>query len=317
MRPFARGGGLLLMLGCALATAGCTMRGVEHRFIFFPSRELIGSPRDLGLEYTSVHVTTSDGVRLHGWWIPAARERAVVLFFHGNAGNISDRLESIRIFHELGLSVFIFDYRGYGQSQGAPSEQGTYDDAETAWRYLLEQRRVERDRIVMFGRSLGAAVAVESATRHAPKALIVESSFTSIRAMARTAVPWAPIGPFLTTRYDTLSKIPRVGCPLLVVHSRDDEVIPYAQGRALYDAARDPKQFLDLRYGHNEGFLLSAEAYVAGLDAFLTRFVAPRPPSKGKKAGQERPLKPEPAKPEPSPFSREAEPARPDEEFMD
>jgi len=279
---------------------------------------LIGSPRDLALEYTSVHLTTDDGVRLHGWWVPSDPERAVVLFFHGNAGNISDRLDSIRIFNELDLSVFIFDYRGYGESEGEPSEQGTYRDGEAAWRYLTEERHIDPARIVMFGRSLGAAVATQIAIRHKPRALILESAFTSIRDMARAAMPWVPVGPFLRTHYDTLRAVRSVECPILVVHSRDDEVVPFAQGKAIFDAAREPKAFLELRYGHNEGFILSGNTYTDGLEAFLTAQVAPLPASRGDK-----PRAAEPApkggapKAEPSPFSQDEEPPAANEEFSD
>jgi fermentation-respiration switch protein FrsA (DUF1100 family) len=252
------------------------MRSVEHRFIFFPTRELIGSPRDAGLDYSDVYLTTEDGVRLHGWWVPAQPERAVLVFFHGNGGNISDRVESIRQFHDLDLSVFIVDYRGYGRSEGTPSEAGTYLDAEAAWAYVRSELGVAADRIVLFGRSLGAAVAIELATRHTPKAIIVESAFSSIPAMAAATMP-LPVGPFLRTRYDNLAKIGLMPCPVLVVHSRDDEIIPFRQGEALFDAAPEPKAFVELRHGHNEGFILSGERYTGGLQVFLTEHVAPPP----------------------------------------
>jgi hypothetical protein len=267
----------LVCLASALSS-GCIVRPVEDRFVFFPTRELVGTPADAGLEYTSVHLETEDGLRLHGWWAPAEPERAVLLFFHGNAGNISDRVDSIGVFHDLDLSVFIFDYRGYGQSQGEPSEQGTYADAEAAWTYLTEERGVPPDRIVMFGRSLGGGVAAELATRHRPRALVLESTFSSIRDMAAAAMPLVPIGAFLRTRYDTLSKVSSITAPVLVVHSRDDEVVPFEQGLAIYKAAPAPKALLELRYGHNEGFILSGETYTKGLDSFLTEHVAERPP---------------------------------------
>jgi fermentation-respiration switch protein FrsA (DUF1100 family) len=259
-------------------SSGCIVRSVEDRFIFFPTRQLVGSPSDVGLDYTAVHLTADDGTRLHGWWVPADPERAVLLFLHGNAGNISDRVESIQTFHDLGLSVFIFDYRGYGESSGSPSEKGTYADAEAAWRYLKEERGIAPERIVIFGRSLGGAVACDLAIRHPPRALVLESTFTSIRDMAAAAMPLLPVGPFLRTRYDTLSKIRRITVPVLVVHSSEDEVVPYRQGVALYDAAPPPKAFVELRYGHNEGFILSGETYTKGVDTFLTAHVAPPPP---------------------------------------
>jgi len=294
------------------------MRAVEDRFIFFPTRPLLGSPNDVGLEFSSVHITAEDGVRLHGWWVPADPERGVVLFFHGNAGNISDRLDSIRIFNDMGLGVFIFDYRGYGQSDGEPSEQGTYRDGEAAWRYLTEQRRIDPARIVMFGRSLGGAVAVETAMHHRPRALILESTFTSIRAMARAAMPWLPAGPFLRTKYDTLGRIPSLDCPILVIHSRDDEVVPFAQGKELFDAARGPKSFLELRYGHNEGFVLSGKTYTDGLETFVTAQLGPAAPKPAKQVVAEPGSKSAAPKSEPSPFSEDEEPpANPNEEFSD
>jgi uncharacterized protein len=267
------------VLACALAslTSGCIVRSVEDRFIFFPTRELIGSPADAGLDYSDVVLRTDDGVRLHGWWVPAEPERAVVLFFHGNAGNISDRVESIRTFHDLDLSVFIVDYRGYGRSDGVPSEPGTYHDADAAWSFLTVDRGIAADRIVVFGRSLGGAVACDLATRHQPRALILESTFTSVRDMAVAAMPLLPVAPFLRTRYDSLSKIGRVHCPVLVIHSRDDEVVPFKLGQQLYEKANAPKTFVELRYGHNEGFILSGETYTAGLDQFLTEQVAAAP----------------------------------------
>ena len=280
---------VLLCLVSAL-TSGCVVRSVEDRFIFFPTRQLVGSPADAGLDYTSVHLTTDDGTRLHGWWVPADPERAVLLFLHGNAGNISDRVESIQTFHDLDLSVFIFDYRGYGESTGKPSEAGTYSDAEAAWRYLTEERGIAGDRIVIFGRSLGGAVACDLATRHAPRALILESTFTSIRDMASAAMPLLPVGRFLRTRYDSLSKVSQITSPVLVVHSREDEVIPYRQGVELYDAAPQPKSFLELRFGHNEGFILSGETYTKGLETFLAEHVAPLPkPKEAKRAKSEHP----------------------------
>jgi hypothetical protein len=310
---------MAVVLGGALLSSGCLMRAVEDRFIFFPTRPLVGSPKDIGLDYSSVHLVTDDGVRLHGWWVPADPERGVVLFFHGNAGNISDRLDSIRIFNELGLSVFIFDYRGYGQSEGEPSEQGTYRDGEAAWRYLTEERHIDPARILMFGRSLGAAVAAETALEHKPRALILESAFTSIPAMARASMPWLPVGPFLRTHYDTLRKIGSVACPVLVVHSRDDEIIPFAQGKALFDAAHEPKAFLELRYGHNEGFILSGNTYTEGLEAFVGSQLGPRPARKQEKSpAAEAAPKGGAPKPEPSPFSEDQEPPRAgSEEFTD
>ena len=236
-----------------------------------PSRELVASPREIGLPYENIELRTDDGVRLHGWYIPAASARGTVLFFHGNAGNISHRLSSIRIFHNLKLSVFIFDYRGYGQSEGQPSEQGTQRDALAAWRFLTEERGVAPGRIIFFGRSLGAAVAAQLATHKQPGALIVESAFTSVPDMAAELYWWLPARWLARFDYATRDDVARLHCPVLVVHSPEDEIIPYQHGEAIFAAAQAPKEMLRLRGGHNDGFMLSGEQYIQGLDGFLTR----------------------------------------------
>ncbi len=186
---------------------------IEHHFIYFPLRELESDPSDLGLPFDEVYFVTQDGVRLHGWFVPGEKD-LVWLWCHGNAGNISHRLENLALLHqELGISIFLFDYRGYGRSEGRPSEKGTYLDAEATLAYLHSRGDVNKDRIIYFGRSLGAAVAVEMATRQAPAALILESPFPSVSYMARRLYPFLPVWPLLRTRYDSLSKIGEVQAP--------------------------------------------------------------------------------------------------------
>lgn len=238
-----------------------------------PSRDIIATPDTVGLDYEPVKIATDDGVTLDGWFIPAGQARGVLLFFHGNAGNISHRLDSLRIFNDLGLAILIFDYRGYGRSNGEPSEQGTYRDAEAAWRYLTDDRRISAQSIVLFGRSLGAAIAAQLATRHAPKALIIESAFTSVPDLASEIYPFLPARTLARFRYHTETLLQSVACPVLIVHSRDDEIIPFAHGRRLYAAALEPKQLLELRGGHNDGFLLSREVYITGLETFIKTYL--------------------------------------------
>ncbi len=240
-----------------------------------PSRAISATPADIGLEYETVWLTTADRVKLHGWYLPAAQPRATLLFFHGNAGNISHRLDTLRIFHALGLAVFIFDYRGYGQSEGAADEAGTRQDAAAAWRYLTETRDVAAGDIVLFGRSLGAALAAWLAAREQPGALILESAFISAPELAADLYWWLPARRLTRFDYATRDAVDAVRCPLLVVHSPQDEIIPYRHGLALYAAARPPKAFLALRGDHNTGFLLSAEDYRRGLDDFLSRHFDP------------------------------------------
>ncbi len=239
-----------------------------------PSRAIVASPQDIGLDYETVWLTSEDGVRLHGWYIPAAQERGTVLFFHGNAGNISHRLDSMRIFNRLGLAAFIIDYRGYGQSNGKPSEAGTQRDAVAAWRYLTEARGIAAQRIVLFGRSLGAALAAWLAARERPAALIMESAFTSVPDLAAELYWWLPARQLARLQHATRDYLEDVRSPVLVVHSPEDEIIPYRHGRALFDAAHEPKAFLDLQGDHNGGFLVSGESYVRGLDDFISRHLS-------------------------------------------
>jgi uncharacterized protein len=252
---------------------------MQPRLIYYPdlpTRELTATPVRIGLEYEAVTLHTDDGLNLSGWYIPHPAARATLLFFHGNAGNISQRLESIRLFHELALAVFIIDYRGYGQSEGSPTEAGTYRDAAAAWRYLVGERRLAPHEIVVFGRSLGAAIAAELASHTQPGALIVESAFTSVPNMAARIYPWLPVRWLSRYRYDTQQSLQAIICPLLVIHSREDDIIPYAEGEQLFTQAREPKQFLELHGGHSNGFLVSRETYVRGIDDFLKRHIGLR-----------------------------------------
>jgi fermentation-respiration switch protein FrsA (DUF1100 family) len=236
-----------------------------------PGRELVTSPASIGLEYESLTLVTGDDEHLDAWFIPAEPARGTLLFCHGNAGNISHRLDSIRIFHELGLSVLIFDYRGYGQSSGRPGEQGTYRDAEAAWRYLVDRRGIAPQRVILFGRSLGASIAAWLAARVPAAGLILESGFTSVPDVAAQLYPWLPVRWLSRYRYNTREYLADVRSPVLIIHSREDEIIPYSNGEALFDAAREPKQFLELRGGHNDGFLASARKYLRGLREFLDK----------------------------------------------
>jgi fermentation-respiration switch protein FrsA (DUF1100 family) len=256
----------ILLLSSVWCLSGCLSHVLYH-----PSRELRGTPADLGLSYESVSLETADGKRLSAWWVPSESPRGVLLFCHGNAGNISDRLGFIRFFNRLGLSVFIFDYRGYGKSSGSPSEQGIYRDTEAAWNYLEQIRRVDPQKIVVFGRSLGGSIAAWISQRHRPGALILESAFTSLRGAARDSLPGFFVSLFVPDQYPTIRHLATVQCPVLIIHSRDDEIIPFYHGEALFGTARGPKELVAIRGSHNSAFLESLPGYEAAIDSFLSK----------------------------------------------
>lgn len=244
----------------------------QERLLYLPQvpgRDLVASPADRGWRHESVALEAADGTRLHGWWLPVAEARAGLIFFHGNAGNISHRLESLAIFRRLDLSVLIIDYRGYGQSEGKPSEAGLREDARAAWRHLREARGMPAEKIMLFGRSLGSAVASELAREHSPGALILESPFRSAPEMAQAAYPFLPARWLTRMDYDNEAHVQAVTAPTLVIHARDDEIIPIEQGRAVHAAAAGPKAFLELQGGHNTAFLEDRAKYVQGIDRFL------------------------------------------------
>jgi fermentation-respiration switch protein FrsA (DUF1100 family) len=234
-----------------------------------PGREHVATPADIGLEYREIRLSAEDDVELDAWYIPSDPDRATLLFFHGNAGNISHRLESLRLFHRLGLSVLIIDYRGYGRSEGRPSEAGIRKDARAAWRWLTEAAAAEPGEIILFGRSLGAAVAAELAREVEPGAVLLESPFRSVPEMAQSAYPFLPGRWLARFEHATEDYVREINAPVLVIHSEDDEIIPFSHGQAVYEAARQPKALLRIRGGHNTGFLESRDIYLEGIDRFL------------------------------------------------
>jgi uncharacterized protein len=246
---------------------------IQERMIYFPDRKIRETPEHLGLPYEEIAFEASDGVSLSGWYVPAPTERGIILFCHGNAGNISHRLESLKIFHDLGMTVLIFDYRGYGKSEGRPSETGTYLDASAAWHYLVDVKKKSPTRIIIFGRSLGGAVAVELALRKKPAGLIIESSFRSLPELGKKFYPWLPVRLLARFRYSTIDKVVSLACPKLIVHSPQDEIVPFAHGRAIYEKAAPPKEFLEITGGHNDGFLVSGDTYTEGLERFLRKIL--------------------------------------------
>ena len=266
---------MLINLGIMGAIAYAFLAGLvflaQSHLIYYPEigRTVSATPDDVGLAYEDIEFSTADGETLHGWLIPAPDAAGMVLLFHGNAGNISHRLDYLLIFYRLGYSTFIFDYRGYGHSSGSPSESGTYLDAEAAWRYLAGEKRIDPRRIVLFGESLGGAVAAWLAAHENPGLLVLASVFTSIPDMAAKLYPFLPGRLLSRFEYNTLAYLQDVTCPVFVAHSPQDDIVPFEQGRALYQAAPEPKQFLELRGGHNDGFIFMREDWVKSLGEFI------------------------------------------------
>ena len=260
---------LLFAFLAAAFGAGCTS------LPFHPVKSMGLTPDALNLPYEDVRIRTEDGQTIAGWYIPATENEEApghgltLLFLHGNAGNISHRLESISVFNQLGLAQLIIDYRGFGESTGKPSVHGTILDAEAALAWLKEHKQLGPEQIVMFGRSLGGGVAAALAARVAPRALILESTFTTLYAVAKDLYPMLPVGLFLPQDYDTPGALRKLRVPLLVVHSPDDDFVSFRFGKELHDAYSGPKSFLQIKGSHNRGYVDDKQNYVRGLEQFF------------------------------------------------
>lgn len=231
----------------------------QRHVIYFPPTGYRLTPGDVGLRYEDLTLTSDDGLALAAWQVPRDGARTTVLFCHGNAENMSDLCSSLKTLHQLGHSVLIFDYRGYGRSTGEPSEAGLYRDAEAAWRYLTEVQGLPPDRIVLLGRSLGGAVAIDLAARHPPAALVVECTFASLVDIGQRQYPLLPVNWLCRDRFESIRKIPQVSCPKLFLHGTADELIPLEDARRLFAAAPEPKQFIETPGQHNDaGFEYSS-----------------------------------------------------------
>jgi uncharacterized protein len=259
--------------GAMYAALLAAMFALQGGMIYFPDtgREMERTPEDAGLAYEQVWLTTEDGVRIEAWYVPAPGARGVALLTHGNAGNISHRIGYASLFHRLGYSILMLEYRGYGRSEGKPSEEGTYADARAAWRYLTTKRGHPAEHIVLVGESLGGAVAARLAAEEQPGALVLASSFISVPELAADLYPWLPARQLARYRYDTLASLKSVTCPVLVAHSRQDDIVPFRHGQHLFAAASEPKAFVEMAGGHNQGFLFSRHAWGEALGHFLNR----------------------------------------------
>lgn len=242
----------------------------EDRFIYFPSRE--GDWEALsraGVAHEDVWLTCADGVRIHAWYLPAEGARATILYLHGNAGNIADRADWIERMTGLPANVLAIDYRGYGRSDGEPSEAGLYADAEAAYRHLVA-RGERAERIILLGESLGGGPAVELASRLPVGGVILMGPFTGARDMASRVMPLLPVRWFMRTRFDNLARIGSVEAPVRIIHSRDDEIVPYEMAERLFAAAREPKTLVTLEgAGHNDMIGIRAPEVLSAIEQFI------------------------------------------------
>ena len=245
----------------------------SDRFIFLPARGGDwGAAGRAPYPIEGVTLTTADGVRLFSWHLHVERPRCTVIYFHGNAGNLVDRLPQIVSLGRIGADVLIVGYRGYGRSEGSPSEEGVYRDAEAAYRYLLGERGVPPARLVIFGESLGSGPAIELASREPCAGLVLQSAFTSVRDMAALAIPFLPVHWFIRTRFDNLAKISRIGAPKLFIATRTDEVVPSVQTRRLYEASSEPRAWIEFAgCGHNDLYALHEREWSRAIADFIAR----------------------------------------------
>ncbi len=247
---------------------------LEKQMIYYPAKypEGFWEPERFGVAAKDCWFTADDDVKLHGWYAEGAGSdlNITLLWYHGNAGNITHRLENMRDLLDLGVNVFIIDYRGYGKSEGEPDEAGIYKDGVAAYDYLINEKQHTGDTVVLFGRSLGAAVAVEVATQREIRGMILESAFTDAKAMARVLMPFLPVGAMISSKFDSIGKIKNIHIPVLFTHGNRDTIVPYELGRKLYEAANHPKEFYTIEGAdHNDTYIVGGAAYYQKIKEFL------------------------------------------------
>lgn len=246
------------------------VRHLEFSSLYYPSKQIAQTPKNAGLDYQDLTLETSDHKKINAWFVPAGIKAPVIYFLHGNGGNIGDRISKISFFHNLGLNVFIIDYRGYGQSLGRPSEKGLYADALAGYRYLRGILKIPADHIVLYGESLGGAVAIDLAAKESVGGLIVECGFTSVADMAKKFYPYLP-AVLIADRYDSYSKAALIKVPKLFIYSPQDEIVPFVLAKKLFDKAADPKEFFQTRGGHNDCFFTQPEEIKRAIIKFLDK----------------------------------------------
>lgn len=250
---------------------------VQGWLIYVPDRRYHATPRDADMPFEDLRLSTPDGETIAAWFVPTAGATRTVLLCHGNAGNMADRLIFMRQFQRFGYDVMAFDYRGFGRSTGRPDEHGTYLDAQTAWDYLVEQKGREPRDVIVWGESLGGAVAIDLASRHEPGLLIVECTFTSMGDVAADLLWMLPARLILRHDYDSIAKVTQIRCPKIFLHGRGDELIPFALGERLFAAAPEPKLFIPTDGGHVDGGMLYDYAVTQRVGELMAELAPARP----------------------------------------
>lgn len=261
----------MIYIFCGCVVFIIYVRFLEASSLFVPSHDIALTPSQAGLDFEDIYFVTQDHVRLNGWLIKSAvapETAATILYCHGNAGNIGDRVEKIRDFHHLGVNVFIFDYRGFGKSQGRPTENGMYQDALAAYDYLVNREDIAKDRFVVYGASMGGVAAIDLVSQRMVSALIADSTWTNAVDMAQTIVPFVPSF-LLTAQLDNVKKIKEIKVPKLFIHSFDDQTVPFRLGQKLFAVAPEPKRFLRISGSHAQAYSESKDVFLPAMEQFL------------------------------------------------
>lgn len=265
---------LLIAMLTFIAWMVMTPYKLERFFLYFPTQDLEYNPGDVGLDFQDIELITEDNVKIHGWFVPHEDSTGTILMLHGNAGNIGHRVTWLKILHDLGVNVFIIDYRGYGKSEGEPFEAGLYRDARAAYDWWFAERKPRDEKLILYGESLGGAVAVHLAARASPSGLILQSTFTSARDMAKTMFLIGLFQPLVNVHFNSADAIARITCPKLFIHGETDEIVPFRLGEDLFKLAPEPKLFYAVpEAGHNDLLLIAGPEYTRQLKTFLSGII--------------------------------------------
>jgi len=243
----------------------------QSKYVYFPLKNIIATPMAAGFFYEDLMLKTEDGIKISAWYVPHENETATILFLHGNGGNMSHNIDFIEMFYKLKFSTFIIDYRGYGKSEGTPDEEGTYLDAEVSWNYLVEEKKINPSDIVVYGRSLGGAIGAKLSEKNKTLAVILDSTFTSIKEIGAKQYPFLPVRKFFKFEYSTIKYLKNLKSPVLVIHSIEDRYIPFSHAQKLYEAAPGIKELMEVRGDHNSNFIISRKEYEESIYNFIDK----------------------------------------------